>query len=266
MEHQPLTLPDGTLARYGHERPRVVYVHGTPSWSHEFREVAEGLSSWASIDHLGFGRSDKPVDGDYSLLAHQRRFADAMEHVQPEGAVFVLHDVGTAIALPWMLAHPDRVHAVVLSNTFLWTADGVGGLVARMYATALGRWFYRRFQVSAGVLLPYAWGRRRPLTAERHAPYLQPFAEVDDRHATAAWPAELVGDTLAAMEPLAQQLSQWPVRAVWGLADPLVGADALARWCALLPDLPVQRLDDVGHFVCEEAPDAVLEVVRQSLR
>ena len=48
----------------------ILFVHGNPSWSFEYRHLIKELSDeyrCISIDHLGFGLSDKPADFDYLL-------------------------------------------------------------------------------------------------------------------------------------------------------------------------------------------------------
>lgn len=248
--------------------PTVVLVHGTPSWSYEYREVIEALQGECrvvAIDHLGFGRSDRPADGDYTVEAHQRRFAFAMDELDVHNAVFVLHDFGTSFAAAWMLDNPDRVRAVVLANTFLWPAKGPMTAILWFYSTGLGRWLYRVANLSARFLLPWAWGKHRPLTKAVHARYLEPFAHAENRYATAALPAELIGDALGRLESRASQFGQWPVRAVWGLADPLVGAGELAKWKTALPQMSVNEIPAAGHFVAHEAPDAIVEAVQAHL-
>lgn len=256
-----LSTPDGEIALFGSLHPRVVFVHGTPSSTAEFRSVAEAFESWASVDHLGFGASDKPSEG-YGLQDHQRRFSAAMDALEIRDAVFVLHDVGAAIALPWMLAHPERVAGVVLANTFLWSAEGVGRWMMRAYASPVGRWLYLQLNLSARYLVPLAWGGRRPLDAASHEVYLSPFPTPETRYGPAAWPGELASGAMAAMEEHAAALGQWPVRGVWGMADPFVGADALARWRDHLGAFEVVELPDVGHFVADEAPDAIIDAIR----
>lgn len=47
----------------------LLFVHGTPSWSFDFRNVVKDLRSayqCIAVDHIGFGLSDKPEHYDYS--------------------------------------------------------------------------------------------------------------------------------------------------------------------------------------------------------
>jgi pimeloyl-ACP methyl ester carboxylesterase len=237
-----LPTPDGRLAVVDRgEGPTVVFVHGTPSGSHEFADVVAALP-----DH--------------------RCVAAAMDALDVHDAVFVLTDFGTAFALPWLLEHPGRVRGVVLSNTFLWRARGPMAWLLAWYATAPGRWMYRAFNLSARYLLPFAWGRKRPLTPERHAAYLAPFARPVDRYATAALPGELISRRMDALEARAGELARFPIEAVWGMADAMVGPGELQRWKGLLPDLVVHEVEDAGHFVADEAPEAVAMAVRRRTR
>lgn len=51
----------------------ILFVHGTPSWSFDFRNVIKVLSKsyrCIAIDHIGFGLSDKPSHYDYSARNH----------------------------------------------------------------------------------------------------------------------------------------------------------------------------------------------------
>jgi pimeloyl-ACP methyl ester carboxylesterase len=50
------------------------------------------------------------------------------------------------------------------------------------------------------------------------------------------------------------------------MKDPAFGPTHLARWREALPDARVVPLGDVGHFVADEAPDALAEAVQGFLR
>src|SRR5688500_7798390 len=53
----------------------VLFVHGTPTWSFEWRHAIRQLSRThrcIAMDHLGFGLSDRPRDFDYTPESHAR--------------------------------------------------------------------------------------------------------------------------------------------------------------------------------------------------
>src|SRR5688500_3928608 len=77
---------NGHLQHYideGHGTP-VVFVHGTPSWSFDFRQVIKKLSQsnrCIALDHIGFGLSDKPADYEYSLEKHVVNLTQLITHL-----------------------------------------------------------------------------------------------------------------------------------------------------------------------------------------
>lgn len=49
--------------------PPVLFVHGTPTWSLEWRHAIAALLPThrvIAVDHLGFGLSDRPHSAEYS--------------------------------------------------------------------------------------------------------------------------------------------------------------------------------------------------------
>jgi haloalkane dehalogenase len=51
----------------------ILFVHGTPSWSFEWRHLITALSpNYRCIapDHIGFGLSDKPKEYKYTSAQH----------------------------------------------------------------------------------------------------------------------------------------------------------------------------------------------------
>lgn len=265
--------PEGTL-RYldeGAGRP-VLLVHGTPSWSFEWRAQVAALAKTHRViapDHLGFGRSDKPTDP--AVLRpedHAARLLALVDALDLRDLTLVLHDFGGPIGAPVALDRPERVRAVVVMNTWMWAHGDAPRIrwMSRLVGSALGRWLYLRLNASPRWLVPSSFGDRRALTANAHAHYLGPFADPSAR--VSAW---TLGVRLAGSDPFYATL--WARRDVlrekltqvlWGMADPAFGPDYLARWRAAFPRATVTALPGVGHFPQEEAPDAVVEVLRRA--
>ncbi len=152
-----VTLPEGDL-HYVDEGagPTVVFVHGTPTWSFEWRHALAALSAThrvLALDHLGFGLSDRPAAATYTPEAHAARFAQFMDRVVRAGPVsLVVHDFGGPIGLDWALDHAERIQHLVVVNSWMWPLDEDPGMrrQAAMISGAVGRWLYRRMDLRSG--------------------------------------------------------------------------------------------------------------------
>ena len=139
--------------------PVVLFVHGTPSWSFEFREVLKTLAKdyrCVVPDHLGFGLSQKPTGASLSPEDHARRLAALVRALDLRDITLVVHDFGGPIGLPLALEEAGVVARVVVLNTWMWPSDGdpVIARIDRLVRSWLGRLLYRGLGFSARVILP----------------------------------------------------------------------------------------------------------------
>jgi haloalkane dehalogenase len=242
--------------------PLVVFVHGTPTWSFEWRHLIRSLRSThrcIAPDHLGFGLSDRPGDFPYTPESHARNFAAFVDGLALDGMTLVVHDFGGPIALPVCLAAPARVHRLVLINTWMWSFSGDPDMErkARIAGSRLGRFLYRRLNFSLRVLMPSSFGERRKLTPRLHRQYLDRFLDPDSRDRV-LWPLarSLLGSG-SWFDSLWQRrgtLGGRPALLLWGLADSAFPPRQLARWQEVLPDARVVRYAGAGHWPHEERP------------
>jgi pimeloyl-ACP methyl ester carboxylesterase len=90
-----------------------------PILSREYRMV--------SIDHRGHGHSDKPtLPDDYSLELMAEDAYGLLEHLGVEECYLVGHSMGGTIAQHLALAHPEKVRALVLTDTWAEVPRGRG--------------------------------------------------------------------------------------------------------------------------------------------
>src|SRR5262249_58873549 len=98
----------------------VLFVHGTPTWSFEFRHLITALApTYRCIapDHLGFGLSDRPPGVDYSPKAHAERLAAFVDDLRLDRFTLVVHDYGGPIGLPPAFLTPSPVHPLGLARS-----------------------------------------------------------------------------------------------------------------------------------------------------
>jgi pimeloyl-ACP methyl ester carboxylesterase len=85
--------------RAGHG-PLLVFLHGYPSSSYDWRGVIEllGGRQVLLLDFLGFGLSEKPRDHVYSLGWQADAVEELVRRAGSPPVVLVAHDTGTSVA------------------------------------------------------------------------------------------------------------------------------------------------------------------------
>jgi haloalkane dehalogenase len=269
-----LTVPQGRLAYVdeGAGEP-LLFVHGTPTWSFEYRHLIRALSSayrCIAVDNLGFGLSDRPLDFGYTPAAHAGVLAAFVDRLGLDRFTLITHDYGVPFALPLALDRPDRLRRLALLNSWMWRLDDDPDLRrgARLAGGSLGRFLYRRLNLPLRGLLPYAYGDRRALTPAIHRQYLAPFPDADSR-GRVLWPLAHglihAGDHFESLWQRRGRLANLPALLLWGMKDRALPPRLLTRWRQGLPDADVVELPDAGHWPHEETPAAVLGHLRRFL-
>lgn len=251
--------------------PPVLLVHGTPSWSFEWREVIRALSKTHRVvapDHLGFGLSDKPPRAPLAPEDHALRLKALVEELDLRDLELVVHDFGGPIGLPIALDMPERVKRITVVNTWMWPNgdDPQVRRLDRVIRSFVGRFLYRWLNFSPRVLLPAAFGDKTKLSKAAHRHYLAPFDARRDREATYALARALVGSDpfYATLWERRAELERVPMTIVWGMKDPAFQERHLAKWTTAFPSAEVVRIADAGHFVAEERPEAIVAAIAQS--
>jgi haloalkane dehalogenase len=268
------TLTSGVRMHYVDEGagPVVLFVHGTPTWSFEWRHQIAALSKThrcVAPDLVGMGLSDRPLDFPYTPDAHARALAELVAALDLRHVTLVVHDFGGPIGLPLALENDSRVDRVVIINTFAWSLDDDDGVrrPARALGGAFGRWLYTFANFSLRVIVPAAFADRRKLTPAIHRQYLEPFADRDARgRVLHAFARALLGSSafFRSIGERLRTLRHKPVLIIWGTKDPAFRVTQLDRWIAELPHARVARLP-VGHWPHEEAADEVTHALRTFL-
>ena len=95
------------------------------------RRCARPATGVICPDYAGFGRSDKPTDrGWYSYDRHVELMSKLLEGLDLTDAVVVVQDWGGPIGLRWAVENADRVGALVILNTGLFTGRVSKGFLA----------------------------------------------------------------------------------------------------------------------------------------
>jgi haloalkane dehalogenase len=265
---------DGLRMHYLDEGPRdgrpVVCFHGEPSWSYLYRKMVGPLVDAGHRvvvpDYAGFGRSDKPTDRRwYTYDRHVEMVTRVLGTLDLNDAIVVGQDWGGPIGLRWAMENADRVGALSISNTGVFTGRVSKGFLAwRDFAE-------KNPDLPVGVVIQ--GGTATDLPDNVVAAYDAPFPTVESKAGAAQFPVlvpaadDAVG--AAEMRALADALSRWQKPALVAFSDldrifPYPKAGQV--FCDLIPTATEQvTIEGASHFLQEDQGERLAQEVRKHL-
>jgi len=106
--------------RYGHGGPSILLVHGfstsAPLWQRLAPMLLAGGCQVIVPDLLGFGESDRPVGGPYTVSAQARYLDRALALLRVHSVVAVGQDLGCVVVRRLTAIRPERVSASILCS------------------------------------------------------------------------------------------------------------------------------------------------------
>ena len=252
----------------------IVFVHGNPAWSFEFRHLIEGLRSefrCVAPDHIGFGlssRSDRRED--HHPESHANRFAVLLDHLDLRDMTLFMTDWGGPIGLDFARKHPDRVRRIALANSWCWPVgdDFHFKSFSALMSSWIGQYLIKRHNIFVNKVMPKAVGNRNILTPEIMAHYRAAQPSPAARAASAALPGVIVGasEWLGSIWRERAAFASKPALIVWGHQDMAFRKKELDRWKSALSDVVPHEFEDCGHFLAEEAPETLQTVLRAFIK
>lgn len=248
--------------------PVLVFVHGNPVWSFEYRMVVKALASsfrCIAVDLAGFGLSTAAPGFSHLPSAHAAVLAKFIESLDVRDYSIVVQDWGGPIGLSAALAAPERLGGVVISNTWAWPVNGNPGFekFSSLMGGPFGRFGSKYFNAFVNVLLPVSHKLRK--LSRREKMHYRKALPAGRREPTWILPKQIIAssDFLAALEVRLPELSSLPSLIVWGDKDDAFQGPELEHWQQLLPGATTVVLKGVGHFAPSEAPDEFAAAVRE---
>ncbi len=246
----------------------VLMLHGNPAWSFLYRNLIKLLSPdyrCIAPDYIGFGLSDKPADWSYLPQAHARHIEALIVHLGLKDITLVVGDWGGPIGMSYAVSHPHNVKRLIVMNTWAWPVHRDFHYVAfsAFMGGPIGRFLIRRFNFFAGSFMRVAFGDKSKLSSAAHRHYLRALSTAKERKGCYVFPKQIIASTpwLAQLWSKIAVLKDTPALFVWGMKDVAFREKELKQWQSALPNSLTLRLNTVGHFVPEEAPQELGEAV-----
>ncbi len=280
-EQKTLTVNGRTMA-YVDEGARdarpVLLLHGNPTWGFLYRDFIAPLTNagYRVIvpDCIGAGYSDHPrFDAAYSLAHHIADLVSLIDRLELGGVAMVGQDWGGPQGVGAMLQRIERLAALVLMNTWLFT-DYVGKFHqsplpwTTWSAPILGQLLMKRFKVLSHGGAPAI--SRRGMTDDERRAYYHVFDEPDSDNVVLTWPRTIPlreGDRgwadMRMIQSRLPELARTPTLLLWAPEDNVFPIEYANRMKELIPHAegPI-TFDRAGHFLQDDrGPDLAAAIV-----
>ena len=245
----------------GGGRP-IVCFHGEPTWAYLYRRMlgplVEAGHRVICPDLPGFGRSDKPTDrGWYSFDRHVELIGTVLNTLDLSDAVVVVQNWGGPIGLTWALQNADRVGALVILNTGLFTGRVSKGFLAWLNFAESNP------DLPIGFVVQGATSTE--LSPAVVAGYEAPFPTRGSKAGAAQFPMLVPTEETAPMavqqRELAEELRRWekPALVAFSDGDPVFPFPrAGERFVEWIPTATEQvRIEGAAHFLQEDRGEQI---------
>lgn len=249
----------------------LLLVHGWPESWWAFRGLIPLLARTHrvfAIDLRGFGDSDAEAP-DYGRSASAEDLHALVEHVGLGAVHLVVQDVSGAIGVTLAATHPDDVRSLTAIEStlpgygfeLLADVNGFGSWhvgflgtpgIATMLATGREREFI------AGWAYPLFTGTPGAVTPDDLDEFVRTYARPHGWRGTEGLYADLLRDGGATRALVEEHPLRMPVLAVDGANAPFT-ADTFRQVAA--GEFRTAHIQNVGHHVAQEAPEALAEAL-----
>jgi len=268
-EHSWFTTIDGVRIHYqeagDEDAPPLILIHGFISsnlvWNEVFLPLAGAGFRVIAPDLPGYGYSDKPVDGEYTIAAQARAVLGLMDRLEIDRATIVGASYGGAVAALLALDSPERVAKLVLVGAVsndepkqklllrLASVPLLGDLATPLFLGS--RWILRKRTADVYRRLGLPIDERK-LEARHH------LLETANTHramirTVRRWSANRISREAS--------LIRQPTMLIWGEEDTHIPISEALRLRDAIPNSRLIVFRRCGHLPPTEYPEKFVEVV-----
>ncbi len=253
------------------DAPTIVLLQGFPSSSRGYATLIPLLATRYHVivpDFPGFGQSDAPPPSSYTYtFDHLAETVGALlEQLKLTRYTLYLFDYGAPVGYRIILAHPERLHALIVQNGNAYK-EGLGpkwAQIAEFWADP------KAHPEVVDAFLSYEATKQRHLAGTSRPDAYDPDSWNDEyAHLTQPGQREIQAALLYDYRTNVASYPAWqawlrehkpPTLVAWGANDPSFIAAGATAYRADLPDAELHLLD-AGHFALEEQNDEVARLI-----
>jgi pimeloyl-ACP methyl ester carboxylesterase len=268
-EHSRFTDVSGVRVHYQEvgrqDATPLVLIHGFASstlvWSKVFLKLAAAGFRVIVPDLLGYGYSEKPRDGEYTIEAQAKSVIGLLDRLGIEQAIMVGSSYGGAIAATCALDYIERIERLVLVGA-VNNNEPLRFALMRLFSS----------RVIGDVVSPLLIGSRRLLRRRMKRVYDRHSWVLDEKRVEARHLPLRAANTQRAMIRTVRRwdadrisrdahLIRQPTLLLWGETDPEIPLPDGERLHDEIPNSRLIVFRECGHLPHEEYPQAFSDVI-----
>jgi epoxide hydrolase 4 len=270
--------------------PLVLLLHGFPefwySWRHQITFLAEHGYTVVAPDLRGYNDTDKPRKG-YDIATLLRDIEGLIQglgqgeqgvinHTRTQKAIIVGHDWGGVLAWAFAIRYPDLTERLIVMN-----APHPQAMYRELRTLEQLRksWYIFFFQLpwlpeyvlsrnranAIGSMLRGSALQKTAFERDVTAKYQQAMSKPGSMTAALNYYRQMFRRPPAPATPENSHVSA-PTLLIWGEQDIALGLSLTTGLEGWVPNLTIKRLPDSGHWVQQEQPEQVNQLMLEFLK
>ncbi|MHC4455622.1 MAG: alpha/beta fold hydrolase [Planctomycetota bacterium] len=241
----------------------VLLVHGITTYSFLWRKIVPLLSAGydvISVDLLGCGESDKPLNVEYSIKHHSELLREFAAQLGIKKFHFIGHDVGGGIGQIFAVNYPENLLDLTLINTVaydFWPVQPISAIrtpIIRMLIMPSLDLGALKLVVKRGIY------HKERVTPELMDFFLIQMKTKEARKSFVHFAKCLNNQHLLEIEDDLRRIKV-PVLIIRGDADPYLSFEISKRLHSEIHASRLIRIATGGHFIQEDEPELIVDHV-----
>lgn len=256
-----------TYYRKGHGET-IIFVHGLTAYSFIWRNIVDYFTPFydvITIDLIGCGDSDKPLEVSYSLKHHAQRIKIFTDQLGIGKFHFISHDIGGGIGQIFAVNYPEKLFDLTLINTIaydFWPVQPISAIrtpIIRQLILAMVDTDVFKFMVQKGCY------HSEKVNDQLMAFFIKPFKTREGRKAFLHLAKCLDNRELISIKKPLSQLNL-PVLIIRGEADIYLSKSISLKLVEELRQPIYKPVATGGHYIQEDEPAVVCEYIESFLK
>lgn len=248
--------------RSGSGEPMVL-VHGITTYSFIWRDVLPFLEPHfdvITVDLLGCGESDMPLDVSYAIQDHADRLYGFLRELGITKLHLVGHDLGGGVSQIFAVRHPEMLLDLALINSVgydFWPVQPITALrtpIIRQLLMASFDLGTFRLVVKRGLY------HKEKMTPELMTQFMKPMSTSTGRKAFMHFARCLDNHNLTDIANELHRLAL-PTLVVRGDADPYLSPAIAEKLAEQLPDARYEHIATASHFAQIDEPERLSQLI-----